>query len=162
MKKMIMRFDVCALLLLVLVFVSGCKKYEQPYSAEKEASQMKNWVGTMVKNNISVDSTSTGVYYITEKVGTTPLVRAGDTVTVQYTGKFLDQTVFDSSAGYTYVHKADDQRMIPGWEEGIEHLGKGGSGTFLIPSAEAYGPMGYSVIPPYTPLLFTIEVINIK
>lgn len=162
MKKMILRFHVCAALVLALVFVSGCKKYEAPYSSEKEASQIKTWVGTMVKNKISVDSTSTGLYYITDKVGTNPLVQAGDTITVQYTGMFLDKTVFDSSANYTYIHKAANQRMIPGWEEGIEHLGKGGSATFLIPSAEAYGSMGYSLIPPYTPLLFIIEVIDIK
>jgi len=162
MKKMIMRFDVYAVILLALVFVSGCKKYEEPYSSEKEASQIKTWVATMAINKISVDSTSTGLYYITDKVGTVPLVQTGDTVTVQYTGMFLDKTVFDSSTSFTYVHKAEKQRMIPGWEEGIEHLGKGGSATFLIPSAEAYGPLGYSVIPPYTPLLFMISVSDIK
>lgn len=162
MKKMIMRFDVCAVLLVAIVFASGCKKYEEPYSSAKEASQIKTWVVTMVKNNFNVDSTLTGLYYITDKVGTIPLVHEGDTVTVKYTGMFLDKTIFDSSASYTYIHKANDQRMIPGWEEGIEHLGKGGSATLLVPSDQAYGPMGYSVIPPYTPLLFVIEVIDIK
>jgi len=54
--------------------------------------------------------------------------------------------------------------MIQGWEEGIEILSKGGSATFLIPSNKGYGPLGSEdrTIPPYTPLIFIIEVVNIK
>jgi len=62
----------------------------------------------------------------------------------------------------TYIHKTN--RMIQGWEEGIEILSKGGSATFLIPSNKGYGPLGSEdrTIPPYTPLIFIIEVVNIK
>jgi len=164
MKKLNSWFKVCAVVLFAMVFVFGCKKTEVPNSNSslKEASLINTWVKTMVNTNNIVDSTSTGLHYIISKVGTGAAVTAGNSVTLKYTGKFVDGTVFDSSASFTYVHKATGQRMIPGFEEGIEKLSKGGSGIFLIPSAQAYGTGGYSTIPAYTPLLFTIEVIDIK
>jgi FKBP-type peptidyl-prolyl cis-trans isomerase FkpA len=162
MKKMYLRFNVYAVSVLALLFLFGCKKYDEPYSAAKETDLIKTWVRTQVKNNSIVDSTSTGLYYIFDKAGTGPVVQEGNNVTLKYTGEFLDGSVFDSSESFTYVHKAADQRMIPGFEEGIEKLSKGGSGVFLIPSAQAYGTNGYSSIPPYTPLLFIIEIIDIK
>jgi FKBP-type peptidyl-prolyl cis-trans isomerase len=78
---------------------------------------------------------------------------------------FLDGQVFDASAyhgdgTYTYKHKTDP--LILGWEEGIEVLNKGASAAFLIPSAKAYGVRGQGSIPPNTPLIFIIEVVDIK
>ncbi len=148
--------------LFTLIIVSGCKKDELTYTPEKEAAQMKTWLDAMVKNNVNIDTTSTGLYYIVDTPGSGPKVQEGDTVTVQYTGMFLDGTIFDSSSSFTYVHKAADQRMIQGWEEGIEVMNKGELAVFLVPSAKAYGNYGYSIIPPYTPLLFTISVVDIK
>ena len=157
-----MCFKVCAVVLFALVFVFGCKKTEETYSPGKEASMIKNWLNTNVKSNKNIDTTATGLFYIVDKVGVGPKVQAGDSLTLKYTGMFMDGTIFDAAPSFSYVHKAEGQRMIQGWEEGIEVLNKGGSALFLIPSAKAYGDYGYSRIPPYSPLLFTIEVSNIK
>ncbi len=162
MKKLNSWFKVCAVVLFAFVLVSGCKKHEEVYSPEKETTLINTWVKTMMNTNNIIDSTSTGLHYIITKVGTGATVTAGNTVTLKYTGKFVDGTVFDSSASFSYVHKASDQRMISGFEEGIEKLSMGGSGIFLIPSAQAYGTGGYSTIPPYTPLVFNIEITDIK
>ncbi len=162
MNKLNMKITVYAVLLIAVVFVSGCKKIENPNTPENEASLIKAWLETMVKNNKDIDTTSTGLYYINDKVGTGLTVQEGDTVTVQYRGMFLNGTIFDESSSFTYVHKAESSRMIQGWEEGIEVLSKGGSAVFLIPSSKAYGPYGYDIIPPYAPLLFIIEIIEIK
>lgn len=160
--KLNTRVKICAVALMAVVAVSGCKKAVVNNTPEKEASAMANWLDTMVKNKSNIDTTSTGLFYIVDKAGTGATVKSGDAVTVQYTGKFLDGTVFDSSTSFSYVHKAAGQRMIQGWEEGIEVMKKGESAVFLIPSAKAYGTDGNSVIPPYTPLIFVIEVIDIK
>lgn len=164
MKKLNSWFKVCAVALFAVALIFGCRKIENSYTPENEAAQIKNWLDTQVKNNINIDTTATGLYYIVNKIGSGATVRAGDEVTVQYTGTFINGTFFDASAspGYTYIHKANESRMIPGWEEGIEVMGKGGSAVFLIPSSKAYGNLGQGPIPPYTPLLFTIEVIDIK
>jgi FKBP-type peptidyl-prolyl cis-trans isomerase len=156
------RFKVSTAVLFAFLLVFGCKKESVTNSPENEASKIKGWLEMMVKNNNNIDTTSTGLYYIVDKTGTGPTVQAGDTVTVQYTAMFLDGTIFDSSASFTYVHKATGHRMIQGWEEGIEVMSKGGLDIFLIPSSKGYGDYGYSVIPPFTPLLFTIGITEIK
>jgi FKBP-type peptidyl-prolyl cis-trans isomerase len=164
MKELNSWFKICAVVLFAMVFVFGCKKTDVTNSntAETETTQMKDWLDANVKNNKNIDTTSTGLFYIVDKVGSGPIVLTGDSLTVKYTGMFMDGTVFDFSKSYSYVHKAIGQRMIQGWEEGIEVLSKGGSAVFLIPSAKAYGDYGYAIIPPFSPLLFTIEVIDIK
>jgi len=164
MKKLNTYFKVCAVVLFAMVIVFGCKKKEViiTNSSEIEATQMKDWLDANVKSNKNIDTTTTGLYYIVEKVGSGPKVITGDSLTVKYTGMFMDGTVFDASSSFSYVHKGTNQRMIQGWEEGIEVLSKGGSALFLIPSAKAYGDNGYAIIPPFSALLFTIEVIDIK
>jgi len=162
MKNWIPCFKVCAIVMFALVFIFGCKKTEVTYSAETEASQIKNWLDSNVKSNKNIDTTSTGLFFIVGKKGAGPTVVAGDTVTVKYSGMFLSGTVFDSSNSFTYVHKAANSRMIQGWEEAIEVMNKGEIADFLVPSAKAYGVNGYSSIPPFTPLLFTMEIVEIK
>lgn len=154
-------FKIGPVLFFVFLFMTGCQKVETSYTAENEIIKIKGWLDAMSKNN-NIDTTATGLYYIVNKVGTGRTVQAGDTVTVQYSGMFLDGSVFDSSSDFTYVHKATGQRLIEGWEEGIEIMSKGGSALFLIPSAKGYGNYGYAVIPPYTPLLFAIEIIDLR
>ena len=168
MKKLNICFKLCVVVLFATVFVFGCKKTEVTDSSDTdspdtEALLIKNWLETSVKDNKNIDTTATGLYYIVDKVGVGSKVKAGDSLTVKYTGTFMDGTVFDSSPSFKYVQKANDQRMIQGWEEAVEVMSKGGSALFLIPSAKAYGTDGYyPVIKPYTPLLFTIEIIDIK
>jgi FKBP-type peptidyl-prolyl cis-trans isomerase len=80
---------------------------------------------------------------------------------------FMDGAIFDASSyrtpgTMTYIHKTN--RMVQGWEEGIEVLSKGASAAFLVPSAKGYGVTGSEggIIPPNTPLIFIIEVVDIK
>lgn len=156
--------------ILFIVLIASCMKDEDPYASytpQRETAMIKDWIANVKSDSIQLDSTTTGIYFIKDsvKVGDGPTVVAGDTVTVKYVGMFLDGSVFDSSsrtaAGtMTYVHKT--QRMVQGWEEGIEVLKKGASAAFLVPSAKAYGSTGYSIIPPNEPLIFIIEVVDIK
>jgi peptidylprolyl isomerase/FKBP-type peptidyl-prolyl cis-trans isomerase FkpA len=166
MKKLNTLLKIGILVLFTAVIVSGCKD-EDPYAAytpEREAALIKEWLDAMVAQKLNLDTTSTGIFYIPDKVGTGPKVTAGNTVVVKYTGMFLDGTIFDGTSGdatFTYKHKTDN--LIQGWEEGIEVLSKGGSAAFLIPSAKGYGVKGsLPYIPPYQPLIFIIEVVDIK
>jgi FKBP-type peptidyl-prolyl cis-trans isomerase FkpA len=127
-----------------------------------------------IPNHDGIDSTKIGtaLYYVvdTTKVGTGDLVKIGNTVTVKYTGMFLNGSVFDTSTShgdgtfsFIVTNPTDpNNQVISGWQEAIVMLKKGSSAAFLIPSAKAYGPSGYSIIPPYSPLIFIIEVVSIK
>ncbi len=149
--------------LIALALVFGCKKIDNSgNSSIQETLLIRQWVNTMKRNNFVVDSLSTGVYYIIETVGSGAIPQAGNSITIAYTGQFLDGTTFDASSSYTYVHKGANSRMIPGWEDAVEKLSKSGKGIFLIPSSQAYGSNGYMVVPPYTPLLFEIEILDIQ
>ena len=53
------------------------------------------------------------------------------------------------------------KRVIPGWDEGLMLLNKGSKAIFVIPSHLAYGDRGMSIIGPFTPLAFEVELIDI-
>lgn len=136
------------------------KKYVIHPSKYVESTMIAEWLDTMRVRQLDVKTSPTGLRYILEKAGEGPTVVAGDSVTVRYIGFFMNGGIFDSSESMTYVHKTN--RMIKGWEEGIEILNKGASAVFLIPSDKAYGSTGHGPIAPNVPLIFVIEVLNIK
>jgi FKBP-type peptidyl-prolyl cis-trans isomerase len=61
----------------------------------------------------------------------------------------------------TFQYKTN--RMIPGFEEGLGMLGKGGKAKLVIPYYQAYGKNGHpGVIPPYSDLVFDVEVVDLQ
>jgi FKBP-type peptidyl-prolyl cis-trans isomerase FkpA len=176
MKSWMNKFKLSVIILFVAIAFSSClddslEGETISYTSEQELAQMKTWLDSMVARKKDIDTTSTGLFYIRQKTGTGPNVKAEDVVTVKYTGMFVNGTIFDASAYHseagtmTYLHKAPtdpNKTLIQGWEEGIEVLNKGASAAFLIPSNKGYGTKGSAKIPPYTPLIFVIEVVDIK
>lgn len=112
------------------------------------------------KENVKV--TASGLQYIVEKEGTGAQPTATDEVTVHYTGKLLDGTVFDSSVSRGEPATFPLNRVIPGWTEGVQLMKEGGKYLFFIPSELAYGPQGVpNAIPPHSTLIFEVELIKV-
>lgn len=91
--------------------------------------------------------------------------KAGDTLIVHYTGYFLNGTKFESSRDgeanpLKFVYK--QQGMIPGFEEALSMLVKGGKGRFYLPYYLAYGHRQTGPINAYADLLFDLELLDIK
>ncbi len=104
-----------------------------------------------------------GLYYIqtTKGKGKSPV--NGQLVKVHYTGKLIDGTVFDSSAGRDPIEfPLGQNRVIKGWDEGIVLMKKGEKGVLIIPSDLAYGPRGSGKIPPFATLVFDVELVDFK
>ena len=179
MRKLKNALKICALILVGAAVLSGCKKsatdpdaalkasiqkYVINSTASTEADLIAEWLDTMRKNQENLQTTSTGINYIPIKTGEGATVKAGDSLTVKYVGFFMNGSILDASdyhgGTFKYVHKTDS--MIKGWEEGIEVLNKGASAVFLIPSAKGYGTTGHGPVAPNTPLIFVIEVLDIK
>lgn len=92
-------------------------------------------------------------------------VRAGDTISVHYTGKLEDGTKFDSSIdrGTPFTFTIGQGQVIQGWEQGILSMKIGEKRTLTIPSELGYGSRGAgNVIPPNATLIFDVELISIK
>jgi FKBP-type peptidyl-prolyl cis-trans isomerase len=88
---------------------------------------------------------------------------AGDTVTVNYVGAFMDGTVFDNSytRGTPFTFQLGSGQVIQGFDQGILGMKVGGKRLLVIPSSLAYGSQGNSVIPPNTPIQFQVELVSI-
>ncbi|MBE9465325.1 FKBP-type peptidyl-prolyl cis-trans isomerase [Dyadobacter subterraneus] len=119
----------------------------------------------LAKNNLTAKAqhTASGLYYVDDVVGTGETPTQGDNVKVHYTGKLLDGKVFDSSknAGKPIDFQVGVGMVIPGWEEGIMLMKKGGKRTLIIPSGLAYGVDGSpGAIPGNSVLLFDVELID--
>jgi FKBP-type peptidyl-prolyl cis-trans isomerase len=82
-------------------------------------------------------------------------------VRVHYTGRLLDGTKFDSSHDRGQPAEFGLNEVIAGWTEGLQLMKKGGKARLVIPSNLAYGPQGRQGIPPFAPLAFEIELLDI-
>ncbi len=109
---------------------------------------------------------ATGLVYEILNPGTGEKAIPGDQLSVHYRGVFrLGEKQFDSSydRGETLNFTFKTQRMIAGFEEGLAMLGKGGKMKIFIPYNQAYGAEGRpGAIPPYSDLLFDLEMVNIQ
>ena len=115
------------------------------------------------RKNPGVHVTDSGLQYVVEKEGEGKQPTATSEVTVHYTGKLLDGTVFDSSINRGEPATFPLNRVIPGWTEGLQLMKEGGKYTFFIPSDLAYGPQGIpNVIPPHSTLIFEVELLSVK
>lgn len=114
------------------------------------------------KKNADVKETPSGLQYVVEKEGEGAQPSAEDEVTVHYTGRLLDGTVFDSSVNRGEPATFPLNRVIPGWTEGVQLMKEGSKYTFFIPSDLAYGPQGVpGAIPPHSTLIFEVELIKV-
>jgi cyclophilin family peptidyl-prolyl cis-trans isomerase len=109
--------------------------------------------------------TASGLVYVIEKKGdANKKPKKGDEVSTHYTGTLMNGTKFDSSLDRNQPlnFKHDVGQMIPGYDEAVAMLGKGGKGRFIIPYTKAYGAAGRPpVIPAYSDLVFEIELMDI-
>lgn len=106
--------------------------------------------------------TASGLKYMIEKEGTGAMPGPTDNVTVHYTGRLLDGSVFDSSVQRGEPATFPLNGVIAGWTEGLQLMKEGSKYIFYIPSDLAYGARGAGRdIPPYSDLIFEVELIKV-
>ncbi len=139
---------------------------EEQMEADMERADQEEglMLAYLEEEGINAEPTESGLYYVQEEAGDGPEVQSGDMVAVHYEGRLLDGTVFDSS------HERDEPieftvgqgQVIPGWDEGVAMMQVGEKAKLIIPSHLAYGDQGAGqVIPPYSTLVFEVEIIEI-
>jgi len=139
----------------------ACKKED----TRSDDQIIKDYISSTSAQN--VQQLPSGLYYV--PITTNPSgVRAvaGKTVSVLYTGRLMDGTVFDATSKrnnvpFDFVLGAG--QVIRGWDEGIALMRKGEKAELLIPSALGYGARGAGgSIPPNAVLRFEVEVTDVK
>ena len=108
-------------------------------------------------------TTPSGLQYMVLREGSGPRPLPSDTVRVNYEGKLLDGTVFDSSYQRGEPAQFGLNQVIPGWTEGVGLMPVGAKYRFWIPSQLAYGSNGApgGMIGPEATLTFDVELLGI-
>jgi FKBP-type peptidyl-prolyl cis-trans isomerase len=129
-------------------------------TAEARAKEAEFLRENATRDGINV--TESGLQYEVIEAGRGPKPGAGDTVLVHYEGVLTNGTVFDSSYLQEKPEEIPLSMVIPGWSEGIQLMNVGTKFRLFIPSNLAYGEYGVGqVIPPYSTLIFTVELLDI-
>jgi FKBP-type peptidyl-prolyl cis-trans isomerase FkpA len=114
-------------------------------------------------------TTMDGLIIKDDTIGTGTVAAFGNAVTVNYTGKLDNGTVFDSSLNpgrtpFSFVigSTIPGQAVIQGWNEGVQGMKVGGTRELTVPPALGYGAGGAgSTIPPNATLHFTITLLGV-
>ena len=142
--------------------------FEQRRKADKEAvrelykAENEKWLAENAKKE-GVKVTANGLQYKVLTAGTGAVPKPTDEVVVKYEGKLIDGTIFDSS------YKRDPQiavfrcdGLIKGWTEALTMMPVGSKWELYVPQSLAYGASQVDKIKPYSTLIFTVELVEIK
>ncbi|AXK71869.1 FKBP-type peptidyl-prolyl cis-trans isomerase [Lysobacter sp. TY2-98] len=135
---------------------------EQMQAATKNAKEGQEFLAKNAKA-AGVQTTASGLQYQVITQGTGPKPKADDQVTVNYTGKLLDGTKFDSSEDHGGAATLPLNAVVPGWREGIQLMPVGSKYRLWIPASLGYGEQGTpgGPIPPNATLVFEVELVGI-
>lgn len=110
-----------------------------------------------------VITTESGLQYLVINEGTGKKPKATDTVVCHYEGMLTDGTMFDSSVQRGEPASFGLNQVIKGWTEGLQTMKEGGKTRFFIPFHLGYGEQGAGQnIPPFSALIFDVELIEVK
>ncbi|MDR0644057.1 MAG: FKBP-type peptidyl-prolyl cis-trans isomerase [Treponema sp.] len=132
---------------------------------EEKAAENKVKEAEFLAENARKDTvivTESGLQYEVLEEGDGSKPSADDIVQVNYEGKLIDGTVFDSSYERGESAEFSLNMVIEGWSEGLQLMNVGSKFRLVMPSNLAYGESGASgAIPPYSPLIFEVELLAI-
>ena len=109
-----------------------------------------------------VTTTESGLQYEVLKMGKGKKPAATDRVKVHYHGTLIDGTVFDSSVDRGEPIVFGLNQVIKGWTEGVQLMPVGSKFRFYIPQELGYGAQAAGSIPPYSTLIFEVELLGIE
>lgn len=130
-----------------------------------ETKQIDDYIAAQGWTAVSLPS---GLKIVVDKQGNGAPVTDGALIKVNYTGKLLNGTVFDSNVLPEFNHVQPFEltvgkgMVIKGWDEGLKSFHQGGKGKLIIPARLGYGEQGSGKIPPNSPLMFEVEILEVK
>ncbi len=170
MRKIIV-YKLGILGLLVAIMLTACKK---DGTEELQAQEMRLLEQYLVDNNITVQPTASGMYYIPIIEGTGISPDKGTYIEIHYVGELIDGTVFTSSyeetaetagiidGGFLYgpARLQLGYIALEGLNEGIQLMKVGGKAKIIMPSDLAMGGYASGSVPAYSTLIYTVELLE--
>ena len=135
------------------------KHMEEEYGPLKKKGE--EWMAANAKK-AGVKTLPSGVQYKVIKEGNGAMPKDTSLVTVNYEGRLIDGTVFDSSYKRGQAVDLRANQVIKGWTEALVHMPAGSVWEVYIPQELAYGDREQGQIKPYSPLVFKIELIKVN
>ncbi len=142
------------------------------FSKQRDAENMKAYASIIKEGNDflaanklkpTIKTTPSGLQYEVIKEGDGASPKVSDTFIAHYTGTLLNGEKFDSSVDRGTPLELPMTAVIPGWTEGLQLMKVGSKYRFYIPYQIGYGATGNGPrIPPYSTLIFDLELIGIK
>lgn len=145
-----------------LFFFSSCNKDNGDFDVEEWKTSNLEFLNENAKIE-SVVVTNSGLQYqvISEGKENGKSPTANDFVRCNYKGMFINGQIFDSTYldGNPALFKLSN--VIKGWVEGLQYMKEGDRFRFVIPYDLGYGASGYATIPPYSTLIFDVELLEV-
>jgi FKBP-type peptidyl-prolyl cis-trans isomerase len=156
-KKITLSILVLGVLVLALAGCDPARKYEK-----EEKQQIQDYLSGL-GDTVYVTKPS-GLVYINLVAGTGRLPIVKDTVSIYYKGMYITGRTFATNVGDAEPLEfiVGSGYLIEGLDEGIRYIKDGGKAKLMTPSSIAYGPNGYGIISGFTPLLWEIQVVEVK
>lgn len=159
------------IVLSVIIFVAVIALFVFITINKKPVSETTTGSAVQQNNNNNMQTTQQieGVKITVLKEGSGEAAKSGDTVSVNYTGKLTDGTIFDSNIDPKFGHvepfdfKLGSGMVIKGWDLGVAGMKVGEKRLLEIEPNYAYGASGAGgVIPPNATLIFEVELLKIN
>ena len=144
----------------VMMRIQSYIRDRMAYEAERSLEEGEQFLAAN-KEEEGVVETESGLQYVIEVEGTGMSPEATDTVEVNYEGRLIDGTVFDSSYDRGESVKFPLNRVIKGWTEGLTYVKEGGKIRLFVPSEMGYGKRGTGPIPGNSVLIFDVELVKV-
>lgn len=150
---------------IVQEFFAKQEEKQKAEAAEKGKAAKQDGEKFLAENGKKegVITTASGLQYQVLREGNGQSPKATDTVECHYEGTLIDGTKFDSSYDRGQTATFPLNQVIAGWTEGLQLMKEGGKYRFFIPYELGYGERGAGAsIPPYSTLVFDVELVSVK
>ena len=158
MRRLLPFLSACVLLLVL----SACGEEQQRDPSQGDPANVQ-FAPSLGVDLAAMNRSETGLYTQDLVVGTGEAATLGRGIVVHYSGWMPDGTLFSTTQGEDRgVLFTLGGGLIQGWQEGLVGLREGGKRRLVIPSDLAYGATGKGNIPPYTVLIFEVELLSLR
>ena len=150
---------------IVQEFFAKQEEKQKAEAAEKGKAAKQDGEKFLAENGKKegVITTASGLQYLVLREGNGQSPKATDTVECHYEGTLIDGTKFDSSYDRGQTATFPLNQVIAGWTEGLQLMKEGGKYRFFIPYELGYGERGAGAsIPPFSTLVFDVELVSVK